>query len=238
MNGVACGRLSIEDMIDDMNDGNRFIPSINGRVGAWTAYHDDTPMVSMHPDFNDPFLMEKTGDDCRILAAHVYGGPFTVWGAGFGVGLGNPYNASGYYGIGFWARSAVPLTLQIAFPDKDTAVAGGLCDPGSTGSNGCYDHYSARRPVGPQWQRIEITYGELTQLGFGRRGQGFDPRRSTKSNFDSTRREIRRLGRRRRSSHPQRDLVHLQNRQLAQASSDLRLAVVAGALAEQSAPEG
>ena len=38
-----------------MNDGNRFIPSINGRAGAWTVYHDDTPMVSMHPDFNEPF---------------------------------------------------------------------------------------------------------------------------------------------------------------------------------------
>ena len=105
----------------------------------------------------------------------MYGGPFTVWGAGFGVGLGNPYNASGYYGISFWARSAVPLTLQIAFPDKDTAVAGGLCDPGSTGSNGCYDHYSARRPIGAQWQKIDITYDELSQLGFGRRGKGFDP---------------------------------------------------------------
>jgi len=173
--GLPCGRTSIEDMIDDMNDGNRFIPSVNGRVGAWTVYHDDTPMVSMHPDFNDPFKMESTGYPCRLLAAHVYGGPFTVWGAGFGFGLGNPYDASGHYGITFWARSALPMTLQIAFPDQDTAVAGGLCDPGSTGSNGCYDHYSARRPIGAQWQKINVTFSELSQLGFGRRGKGFDP---------------------------------------------------------------
>jgi hypothetical protein len=175
--GVACPNPSVvgTELIDDMNDGNRFIPSINGRSGAWTVYHDETP-APMHPDIAQPFAMEQSGDPCRMLAAHVYGGPFSVWGAGFGFGLGSPYNAKGYAGIGFWARFAgPPVSVQVAFPDKDTELAGGLCDPSLNGGNSCYDHYSARRSMTGQWQWYEVRFAELQQLGFGRRGQAFDP---------------------------------------------------------------
>ncbi len=173
--GVACATAAGTELIDDMNDGNRFIPSINGRTGAWTVYHDETP-APIHPDITDPFNMDPTGDPCRLSAARVFGGPFSVWGAGFGFGLGNPYDAKAYTGVAFWGRSGGPPTgLQIAFPDRDTALNGGLCDPSLNGGNGCYDHYSARRPLSPQWQRYEIRFTELVQLGFGRHGQSFDP---------------------------------------------------------------
>lgn len=173
---VGCPSWSVNgELIDDMNDGNRFIPSVNGRTGAWTVYHDETP-APMHPDVTDPFTMDATGDPCRMRAAHVYGGPFSVWGAGFGFGLGNPYNAKAYSGIGFWGRSGgSPMSAQIAFPDKDTALNGGLCDPSLNGGNGCYDHYSARRAFSADWQRYEVRFVELQQLGFGRLGMGFDP---------------------------------------------------------------
>jgi hypothetical protein len=43
------------------------------------------------------------------------------------------------------------------------------------GGNSCYDHYSARRPLSGAWQWYEVRFAEIQQLGFGRRGQGFDP---------------------------------------------------------------
>ena len=140
--------------------------------------------------------MDKTGDDCRILAAHVYGGPFTVWGAGFGVGLGNPYNASGYNGISFWARSAVPLTLQIAFPDKDTAVAGGLAIPARPVAMAVTTTTRLVVPSAPNGRRLRLLTMSSRSSGSGVAERASilpDALRNPISH--SARREIRRLGR-------------------------------------------
>ncbi|MGA7741288.1 MAG: hypothetical protein WBP56_15535 [Polyangia bacterium] len=166
-----------EELIDNMNDGSRYIPQINGRAGAWSDSDDSTPGSSMFPDPAGPFTMTWTGDPCRQYAAYVYGGPFVDWGADFWFGLGSPYNASAYTGIDFWAKIDAGTTsvLRVAFPDKDTDPDGGLCQTNVTGPTQCYDHYGARITLTTTWTKYTVPFSSLSQDGWGRPGLAFDP---------------------------------------------------------------
>jgi hypothetical protein len=175
---VACaGLASNEELIDDLNDGDRFINGTNGRVGSWIDSHDSTPTGVMYPDPSSPFTPTDTGDDCRRYAAYVKGTGFSDWGASFWFGLGSPYNASRYTGITFWARNDAGGSegLFVAFPDKDTSVDGGLCKPNVTGPLQCYDHYRAHVTLTPSWKKYTVTFKELSQMGWGMQGAAFDP---------------------------------------------------------------
>jgi hypothetical protein len=175
---VACPVLSPnEDMIDDLNDGDRFIPGNSGRVGAWKDSHDTTPTGSMYPDPQNPFTPTDTGDPCRKYAAYVKGAGFSDWGADFSVGLGSPYNASKYTGITFWAKSdaSASQVLRVSFPDKDTHQNGGLCKPNSSGAKQCNDHYGTRPTLTPTWTKFTILFKDLSQDGWGMQAAAFDP---------------------------------------------------------------
>jgi hypothetical protein len=160
-----------------MNDGDRFIPQVNGRVGAWLDSDDNTPGSTMFPDPMAPFAMTWTGDSCRQYAAYVYGGPFVDSGADFWFGLGSPYNASAYQGITFWAKidSGTWSGLRVAFPDKDTDPDGGICRPNVAGPTQCYDHYGSRLTLTTDWKKYEVDFTSLSQDGWGLAARAFDP---------------------------------------------------------------
>jgi hypothetical protein len=175
---TSCPGLALnEEMIDDMNDGDRFIPQVNGRAGTWKDSDDGTPGSTMFPDPAGPFTMTNTGDVCRKYAAYVYGGPFVDTGATVGFGIGGPYDASKYDGISFWAKidSGSLAGLRVAFPDKDTLPDGGLCQ-GSVAGNQCWDHYGYRLTTSltTEWAKYTVSFNSLTQDGWGRSGGGFD----------------------------------------------------------------
>jgi hypothetical protein len=164
-----------EELIDNMNDGDRFIPQVNGRAGAWKDSNDGTPGATMFPDPAGPFTMTNTGDVCRKYAAYTYGGPFVDTGATVGFGIGGPYDASKYDGISFWAKiDSGSYGLRVAFPDKDTSPDGGLCQ-GSVAGNQCYDHYGYRiTNLTTSWTKYTVYFNSLSQDGWGRSGGGFD----------------------------------------------------------------
>ena len=164
-----------EELIDNMNDGDRFIPQVNGRAGAWKDSNDGTPGATMFPDPAGPFTMTNTGDVCRKYAAYTYGGPFVDTGATVGFGIGGPYDASKYDGISFWAKiDSGSYGLRVAFPDKDTSPDGGLCQ-GSVAGNQCYDHYGYRiTNLTTAWTKYTVYFNSLTNDGWGRSGGGFD----------------------------------------------------------------
>jgi hypothetical protein len=177
--GTTCpGLAPNEELIDDMNDGDRFIPQVNGRAGAWKDGGDATSSSTMFPNPAGPFTMTNTGDACRKFAAYVYGGPFVDGSPLFYFGIGGPYDASKYDGISFWAKidSGSSAGLRVAFPDKDTQPDGGLCQL-SGGANQCYDHYGYRIPapgLTTQWAKYTVFFNSLTTDGWGRAGAGFD----------------------------------------------------------------
>jgi hypothetical protein len=166
-----------EDLIDDMNDGNRFILSNSGRAGAWKDSHDDTPGSTMFPDPVGTFTMTITDDPCRQYAAYVYGGPFVVYGASVWFGLGSPYDASKYKGFTFWAKidGGTSTGIRVVFPDKDTQPDGNICKTGVTGSSACYDHYGMRVTLGTEWKKYTVPFASLTTDNWGSKGTGFDP---------------------------------------------------------------
>ena len=176
--GSTCpGLASNEEMIDDLNDGNRFIPSLSGRVGSWTDSDDGTPGGTMFPDPVNNFTPTDTGDTCRKYAAYVKGGGFSDWGADFWFGLGSPYNASKYTGISFWAKvdSGTSAVLHVAFPDKDTYPDGGICKTNVTGPTACFDHYGSRPTLTTDWKKYTVSFSQISQDGWGLQGTKFDP---------------------------------------------------------------
>ncbi len=175
--GVTCAGIpSNEDLIDNMNDGSQIIPSINGRAGAWQVYHDTTPGAMMFPA-DGTFPMSDTGNSCLLLAARAYGGPFVLWGAGFSVGLGSPYDATAYAGITFLARIGAGSTsvVRVAFPDKDTDPSGNRCSTVAGSATACFDHFGERITLSTTWTTVTIAFSDLTQDGFGNVVSQFDP---------------------------------------------------------------
>jgi hypothetical protein len=168
------GLASNEELIDDLNDGDRFIPMVNGRVGAWTDYHDASPSGKMYPDPNTGFVPTDTGDVCRKFAAYVAGTGYVLTGSGFWFGLGSPYDASKYTGISFWAKidAGTSPGIRVAFPDKDTQPDGNICPPGT-----CYNHYGYLiNPLTTTWTKYTVSFSKLTQeQGWGHLGTAFDP---------------------------------------------------------------
>jgi len=177
--GITCsGLASNEELIDDLNDGDRFIPSVNGRAGAWSDSHDSSPSGKMYPDPNTGFTPSDTGDPCRKFAAYVTGTGYVLWGADFWFGLGSPYDASKYKGFSFWARidAGTSSGLRVAFPDKDTQPDGNNCQTSvSSGPTACFDHYGYRYTLNSTWTKYTVTFSQLTQDGWGHAGTAFDP---------------------------------------------------------------
>jgi hypothetical protein len=170
------GLAANEELIDNMNDGSRFIPNINGRSGAWNVIHDTVSPNAMMWPVEGTFPMSNTGDPCRLLAARTYGGGFTQF-AGFTMGLGGPYNASPYKGISFWAKVGTPSSpdLRVAFPDKNTDPSGGICSPVQGAPNQCYDYFAKALVLTTAWTKYTARYTELVQIGFGNRAPQVDP---------------------------------------------------------------
>ena len=114
-----------EELIDDMNDGDRFIPQVNGRAGAWADSDDGSPGRNHVPRSSGTIHHQRTrATPVGKYAAYVHGGPFVLQGADFWFGLGSPYNASAYTGISFWAKidSGTSSGLRVAFPRQRHAA--------------------------------------------------------------------------------------------------------------------
>ena len=164
-------------MIDDMNDGDRFILLGRGRSGAWMTSGDATPGATMSPAPGGNFTMTDTGDPCRKRAVYVQGFGYALSGASFSVGLGSPYNASAYRNLTFWAKVDPWTTprLRVSLPDKDTHPDGGICQFNGSGTNSCWDHYGLRVAFTTEWAQYTIPFSSLTQNGWGNLGTAFDP---------------------------------------------------------------
>jgi len=177
--GNTCqGLASNEELIDNLNDGDRFIPSVSGRAGAWSVSHDSSPSGKMFPDPTSGFVPSDTGDACRKFAAYTYGSGYVLWGSNLWVSLGAPYNASNYKGISFWAKidAGTSAVVRVAFPAKDTQPDGNICQTNvSSGPTACFDHYGYRETLTSTWTKYTISFSQLAQENWGHAGTAFDP---------------------------------------------------------------
>ena len=159
-------------LVDDMNDGDGFIPDVGGRTGSWSSTHDDTPEASMFPEPTEPFSMTDTGDSCRKMASRVFGGPYAVWGAAWGFGLGAPYDMSAFSGISFLAKieAGSASVIRVSIETTDTNPWGGVCEGAQ-----CGDNFGRRVTLSNKWQRYTLPFDALMQEGWGLQVGEFDP---------------------------------------------------------------
>lgn len=97
---------------------------------------------------------------------HYYGSGFTNWGSGIGFnfidplgGPSQPYNASMYQGIKFWAKieSGSSTAIRVVFPNSQTHPDGGLC------GTACWDHFGLDFTLTTTWQQYTLPFSSLTQ---------------------------------------------------------------------------
>lgn len=153
-------------LIDDFERGDNQLEHIGDRDGAWVAGSDATSVV----------LTAESSSHCSARgreAGHFAGRDFTEWGANwtavlkqFANGMARPYDASEYRGISFWAaagggwKGAEQLSTPVGVTTMDVAYNGGGCRV-------CMDFYRTTVSLSPRWERFEIRFDELNQLGIG-----------------------------------------------------------------------
>jgi endoglucanase len=134
------------------------------RGGYWYTYADkDGSTVWPVPgDQGGTFTMVENGHDSKF-AAEMKGklaGKSIVYAA---MGLNfldpkEPFNASNYEGITFWAKRA-PNTagkLNVKLPDGNTDPDGQVC-------SACFNDYGYAINVGEQWTRYVLPFNDLRQ---------------------------------------------------------------------------
>jgi hypothetical protein len=128
-------------------------------------------------------------EDCAFVA-RTWGTGQRGWGAGMGLdlngegGLKNPFNASEFGGIGFFAMGNVRggdlrVNIQDVRTTPESALAAdrrGIprCDAADP-TRRCNDHYGRALKITPSWQWIEIPFSCMTSGGWGFPATGGEP---------------------------------------------------------------
>jgi hypothetical protein len=148
-----------DDVIDDFEDQNIVIGSAGARIGNWYPYGDGTGAVNMAIT-----TLPGTRGPASAFGLHTDGSGFTSWGSGVGADLKNsggaqatkePYDASAYAGVTFWARAETAAAVTLVLPNKDTDAAGDTCVV-------CDHHYLRALTLTTTWQRYTVLFSELS----------------------------------------------------------------------------
>jgi len=163
-----CGAL-----IDDLEDGSGRICDGSGRTGVWYVFHDDAP-GKQWPSVTPPGIAIETslipgGRGASKRAIHTYGSGFATWGAGVGLDLNfdganhGLYDASGYQGIHFWARtgngSHSNVRVRISTASTTAVKYGGTCESGAPTE--CVGPVGVYLRLEPEWLEYTVSFAEL-----------------------------------------------------------------------------
>jgi hypothetical protein len=137
-----------------------------------------------------PFFASETTDDCRFVA-RTWGTGQRGWGAGMGLdlngeaGVKNPFDASDYAGIGFFAYgdirgNALRVNVQDLRTTPESAEAAdrrGIPRCTDQPAARCNDHFGAVVEVTTTWKWIEIPFACMApgNWGFPGTAGGFLP---------------------------------------------------------------
>jgi hypothetical protein len=151
------------DMLDDMEDGNQTIPALGGRVGGWYGFNDGNGSNTWENG-----LIPGQRGALSTRAQHTAGSGYSTWGSGIGFDLfvdangKNVYDASAYAGVTFWAKSATPMSLTVAFPDVNTT---GQLPAAIKRCTSCDHHWLTSVSMSTEWQRFTILWTDLQLEG-------------------------------------------------------------------------
>jgi len=160
-----------EPLIDDFEDNDARIASLEHRAGFWSASNDNTG--KQRPAPGGPLAMTRIpgGRGASQFALHTSGNKFTKWGALLAADFSprRCYDASAYAGLVFFARGRGSFNVVAKMTQIAPEEFGGSC------THDCYDSHRATIPLTNDWQAHRVTWAELKQNGFGQ-SVPFDPR--------------------------------------------------------------
>jgi uncharacterized repeat protein (TIGR01451 family) len=145
--------------IDDLEDGDLVLSP--GRTGVWFIFNDGTG--SQVPATVDGLVVPGGLGHSRYMA-HSSGEGFSLWGAGFGVGFGCPYDVSRRRGIRFQAKAGGMRHFMVEVPtvELQDVAYGGRC------TSSCEDFYTQAVSLpGDSWYECTIPFTDLRQIGWG-----------------------------------------------------------------------
>ena len=154
-------------LIDDAEDGDGAIASVEGRRGEWYTVNDGTSGATQDPAPGATVVAAVGGAHGSGYAIHMQGSGFRTWGASLGVTLSEatqgqcPYDASNTKGIRFYAKGTGSITISVATSPTVPTAEGGTC-----GAR-CFDYYAVREQLSSDWQQYQFTWSELRQSGWG-----------------------------------------------------------------------
>lgn len=188
---VDCSALALpsdaDDVISTFEDGMGNVNQSAGRGGGFYMFNDGSGMQMPPPGMLPPARKEMRCDS--MFALCMSGKGFTVWGAGMGTDLGptgsadggvgskNPYDASMYKGIQFWAKANAgsATAVRVGFKDANTAPEGGNCDATmDSGPEACNDDWGKNINFTTSWAPYTILWTELKQAGWGKATTSYD----------------------------------------------------------------
>jgi endoglucanase len=154
--------------IDDFEDGNDQIYSIEGRGGYIYTYVDETGSKVSPPE--NKFMVSKGGvgeskyavrvkgllNDADKVEGDIYGGVSLEFSE---EGPESPYDASKYKGISFLAKlgdDSSVSEIRFKIPDVNTQPEGGICTE-------CYNDFGINIKLSKEWTRYVILFEDLTQ---------------------------------------------------------------------------
>ena len=136
-------------MIDNLDDADARIIMANGRQGPWHSFNDSNG-GNIQPPLGTGFLPVAGGANNTSHAVHTTGSGYQFGGVGFDLNnttttpesaQSQPYNASAYNGITFWAKGSGTLRVEFAQRSFVPTDRGGSC------TTNCWNVYGANTPT-------------------------------------------------------------------------------------------
>ena len=156
-------------LIDNLEDGDAAIMSVDSRVGFWLTNNDRTPAAQQNPPLGAfaPTTVSAHGGN---YSARTWGGGFASWAvlrAQLQISEAGQcrYDASRYTGISFWARSGsnfgTPIGVSVATSATVSSDYGGSCELD------CFDYHFFHIVPTTSWVRYQAPWTALKQKGWG-----------------------------------------------------------------------
>jgi len=153
-------------VVDDLEDGDRFIRPESGLSGGWQTVSDSSAGMLV-PALGTPLEPTPGGAFGSAYSMRVAGSGFSDWGAGLAVSLNAyqcPVDVSAHSGFSFAVRGTATGSMLVSVATLPTtpSSAGGTCTTAA-----CNDHFTLSLPVSNTWTTHAVSFGSLSQTGWG-----------------------------------------------------------------------
>lgn len=170
-------------LIDDMEDGDGLLATVGVRNGGWWISGDGTAETTPPTDQAPPAERILGGRCGSEYAMRITGSGFRDWGAVMSATFRftddvQPFDASSYRGVKFWARVGEDndSAIRAQFQDSSSHLNGGVCNPDPGTPDECYNGFGAHlTEISEEWQEFTLEFSALTQRdGWGYRADAVD----------------------------------------------------------------